>query len=131
MRPDRNDPKYCMNQIRTSSKAAPQTESGRNMEVPEAMFGCRALRDISSGNINIHNLNKRAKDPERIHELKPSDLTKNDEKMSQDKRENLSQNEWTEVKSRRNKSLRPKGIICKGIYFLRSGFMWVESQEKI
>ncbi|KAK9889003.1 hypothetical protein WA026_004287 [Henosepilachna vigintioctopunctata] len=73
------------------------------------------VRDISSENINIHNLNKRAGDPERIHELKPSDLTENDEMiMSQEKRENLLQNEWTEIKSRRNKSLLSKGIICKG-----------------
>ncbi|KAK9873553.1 hypothetical protein WA026_022966 [Henosepilachna vigintioctopunctata] len=85
------------------------------------------LRDISSENINIHNLNKRAGDPERIHELKPSDLTKNDEKiMSQEKRENLLQNEWTEIKSRRNKSPKIQRNYIQGHYIV---FLWSSSEK--
>lgn len=65
--------------------------------------------DVSSENVNSYNLNKISKDQERSHSLKLSVPNKNDEiAMSQEKRE------WTEVKNRRTKSLRPKGIICKG-----------------
>lgn len=67
--------------------------------------------DTSGQQVNNDNLNKKS----NALELKLSGPTKNDETtMSQEKREYLSQNEWTEVKNRRKKSLRSKGIICKG-----------------